>query len=128
MYDTTRLQIKLNLSHCSRHSWWMNLMLPVQMQGWKRGLSGVPSHLQTRQISDKNTAVNLTENIPVILTSNLRLLHSESLSIRLVASCQDIEFKYHMFTGRYNFPLDYRIILRNGSGCKAQQSLYYSSN
>ena len=29
----------------------MNLMLPVQIQGWNRGLSGVPSHRHTRQIS-----------------------------------------------------------------------------
>ena len=29
----------------------MNLMDPVQMQGWKRGRSGEPSQRQTRQMS-----------------------------------------------------------------------------
>ena len=40
-------------SHCSRHSWWMNLMLPVHIHGWNNGRSGDPSHRQTRQISKK---------------------------------------------------------------------------
>lgn len=33
------------------HSWWINLILPVQTQGWYSGLSGVPSERHTRQIS-----------------------------------------------------------------------------
>lgn len=33
------------------HSWCMNLILPVQTQGWYRGLSGVPSERHTRRIS-----------------------------------------------------------------------------
>ena len=38
-------------SHWSKHSWWIYLILPVQIQGWNNGLSGVPSHRQTRQMS-----------------------------------------------------------------------------
>lgn len=37
----------------THHSWWINLMLPVQMQGWYNGLSGVPSARHTRQMSPK---------------------------------------------------------------------------
>lgn len=33
------------------HSWWINLILPVQTHGWYKGLSGVPSERHTRQIS-----------------------------------------------------------------------------
>lgn len=40
-------------SHCTRQSWWMNLILPVHIQGWKSGRSLVPSHLHTRHISAK---------------------------------------------------------------------------
>lgn len=35
----------------SYHSWWMNLILPVHTQGWKRGLSWVPSDRHTLHIS-----------------------------------------------------------------------------
>ncbi len=41
------------LSHWRRHSWWMYLMDPVQMQGWKRGRSEEASHRQTRHMSEK---------------------------------------------------------------------------
>lgn len=45
----------------------MNLILPVQTQGWYRGLSGVPSERHTRQISaihkQKHTTVSILMNI-----------------------------------------------------------------
>lgn len=48
------------------HSWWINLILPVQTQGWYRGLSGVPSERHTRQISAADTNKHIWYMTPIV--------------------------------------------------------------
>lgn len=43
--------LKMELASEAYQSWWMYLMLPVQMQGWKSGFSGTASDRHTRQMS-----------------------------------------------------------------------------
>lgn len=67
------------LSHCTRQSWWMNLMLPVQMHGWKRGLSLLPSQRHTRQISETQGTRYITRLIWFFLSPALFCLALISL-------------------------------------------------
>lgn len=57
--ETVGRTCKLEVEGCwTYHSWWINLMLPVQTQGWYSGLSWVPSERHTRQMSAVQKAQN----------------------------------------------------------------------
>lgn len=49
--QSSQYSLREYLIHCTRHSWCIHFMLPVQMQGWNNGLSARPSERQTLQIS-----------------------------------------------------------------------------
>lgn len=58
-------QLRAMKTSTTYHSWWMNLIEPVQIQGWKSGFSDVPSDRQTRQMSTRAT-VTLIQLIQLV--------------------------------------------------------------
>lgn len=59
--EETLDQLRGRKTSTTYHSWWMNLMEPVQIQGWNSGFSEVPSDRQTRQMSTSHG--NIDTNI-----------------------------------------------------------------
>ena len=46
-------------------------MLPVQIQGWKRGRSDAPSHRQTRHISPEKKKIEINFTVYQILAKSI---------------------------------------------------------
>lgn len=66
---TSHCRALLWLSHWRRHSWWTNLMLPLQAQGYRRGLSASPGFLQIRQTSpSSSSSSNLLKTLLLVIS------------------------------------------------------------